>query len=111
MITICKATASSPKMTRRSLLAWNGPVKSASGVMVKSCHFLPNSAARVDRLATYSLPSWVKENMPSPVAGTRAEGHGRQLVVERADVPQLDAALLVGRRSCDRSEAAITRPW
>ena len=56
MIRICNAIASSPKITRRSLLDWNGPVKSASGVMVKSCHFLPNSAGRVDRLATYSLP-------------------------------------------------------
>ena len=86
------------------------PVKSASGVMMKSCHFLPKSAGRVDRLATYSLPPRVKVEHALAVARTRAEGDRRQLVVERRDVAAARACRLRWRRSCDRSEAAITRP-
>ena len=97
MITTCTATTSSPKMTRRSLLAWNGPVKSDSGVMVKSCHVLPNSAAMGERLATYSVPSIAEGEHALALPGMRAERHGRQRVVERADVAKLDAALLGGR--------------
>ena len=50
--TTCSAIAIRPKMASRMLLAWNAAVKSASGVMMKSCHFLPKSAGMVARLAT-----------------------------------------------------------
>ena len=52
MMKICSAIAISPKMNRRVLCSWKALVKSPSGVTTKSCHFLPNDAGSVVRLAT-----------------------------------------------------------
>ena len=97
-------------MTSQSLLAWNGPVKSESGVMVKSCHVLPNSAAIGERLATYSVPRSLKENMPWPCRGCAlnamaGSGLSSELMWRSSTLPCSVVEVL------DRSEAAITRPW
>ena len=52
MVTISSSSASNPKPATRRLFMWKEPVKSFIGVTMKSCQLLPNSGARVDRLAT-----------------------------------------------------------
>ena len=56
MTTSASTVATRPTASSSRLLLSKAPVKSATGVTMKSCQRLPKSGGSVDRLAKYSWP-------------------------------------------------------
>ena len=111
MIRICNAIAIRPKSDQALVVALERAGEIGERRDDEKLPRLPNSGGSVDRLATIFLAAAGEgEQRLSLPRGRAPKAMAGNLVVERRDVPQLDAARLVGVGLATGPSAAITLP-